>query len=120
MNNSQETSATTVREPIRDAETFEKHLTELEALLREGLALVRDEKYDEFMELGLDMGARLQDVTGAEAPVTHVSFEAIGRIKKLHQELGLLLTSRQEETAKKMAQMKTGKSVHKAYKNALG
>lgn len=109
-----------VREPIREAADFEKHLAELETLLQQGIQLVRDEKYDEFMELGPAMGAMLQDVTQAQAPITNLSFETIARMKKLHQELGLILAGRQEEMARKLAQMKTGKSVHRAYKNALG
>ncbi|MBN1941982.1 MAG: hypothetical protein JW849_01695 [Phycisphaerae bacterium] len=120
MNADNEPSVSTAREPIRDAADFEKHLADIEALLQRGIELVRQEKYDEFMELGPAMGEMLNDVTRAEAPITHVAFEAIGRMKKLHHELGLILASQHEEMAKKLAQMKTGKSVHKAYKNALG
>jgi hypothetical protein len=119
MNTSQEQTVP-VHEPIRDAADFEQHLAELASLLQRGIELIRNEKYDEFMELGPDMGAMLQDVTRAEAPITHISFDAIGRMKKLHYELGLILAGQREEMVKRMAQMKTGKSVHRAYKNALG
>lgn len=105
---------------IRDSAAFESHLSELETLLQRGIELVRAEKYDEFADIGAGMGDMLHAVTHTDAHITHIAFETIGRIKKLHYELGLILASRHDETAKKLAQIKTGKSVHKAYKNALG
>lgn len=119
MNTTQEQTVP-ASESIRDAAEFETHLVELEALLQRGIQLARDEKYDEFMEIGSGMGDMLQAVTRTDAHITHVAFETIRRIKKLHHELGLLLASRHEEMAQKLAQVKTGKSVHRAYKNALG
>jgi hypothetical protein len=119
MNTTRETSAD-VREPIQDAAKLEEHLAELESILRRGIELVRNEKYDEFMELGASLDEKLQAVTHTEAPITHISFETIGRVKKLHYELGLILAGQREDMTKRMAQIKTGKSVHKAYKNALG
>jgi len=105
---------------IRDAAAFESHLSELETLLKRGIELVRNEKYDEFADIGVGMGDMLYAVTHTDAHITHIAFETIGRIKKLHYELGLILAGQHDETAKKLAQVKTGKSVHRAYKNALG
>lgn len=119
MNETPEPIVPVTEEPFRDAADLERHLAGLESLLERGTALVRDERYDEFLELGSAIEAGLGAVARAEAPFTHSAFESIARIQKLHRELGLLLASRHDETSRKLAQMKTGKSVHKAYKKAL-
>lgn len=105
-------------EGIVEAKDFESHLNELESLMEREIQLAREEEYDEFMALTATMGPMLKKVTRTRAPITNVAFETIARIQKRHRELGLLLTSRSDEMAKRMAQMKTGKSMHRAYKNA--
>lgn len=110
----------TPRENIQDAAAFERHVSRLETLLQRGMQLIREEKYDDFLTLGPDMSTMLHAVTHTDAHITHTAFESIARIKKRHHELGLLLTGRHEESSRKLAQIKTGKSVHRAYKNALG
>lgn len=111
-----ETQVRAEADAILEATELENMLGNLEETLERQMKLLAEEKLDDFIDVGEDVGLMLHRVTTSKAPLTWKCFEHIKKIYGLHHALGLTLATKSEEMAQSLSKMRSGKNVLKVYK----
>ena len=95
----------------------EKLLTELQTLLARQVRLAKDGKLQEVSSLAARLEALLAEASSA--PSLPRNGEKAEHIRRLYNELCLILTTEKSDLAGKLEKMQRGKNSLQAYHNAL-